>query len=69
MPQVVDQRFHLRRLAKAFVLTMFRKNAYTPALFVHIQTDVNRLTRKIKFVTSYSWQVSFLGEILWATKL
>jgi hypothetical protein len=30
---------------------MSGKNTYTPALFVHIQTDVNRLTRKIKFAT------------------
>jgi len=30
---------------------MFKQNAHAPALFMNIQTDVNRLTRKIKFVT------------------
>ena len=40
MSQVVDQFFHFRELAKRFVLAMFRINAYTPTLFVHIQTDV-----------------------------
>jgi len=49
--QVVDQCFRFRRLAKAFVLTVLSKNAHAPAFFVHIQPDVNRLTREIKFGT------------------
>jgi hypothetical protein len=51
IPQIADQCLHLRRLAKRFVLAMSGKDAHTPALFVHIQTDINRLTRKIKFAT------------------
>jgi hypothetical protein len=54
-------------LAKAFVLTMFRKNADTPALFMHIQPDVNRLTREIKFATlihgkSPFFRLDFVGN-------
>jgi len=33
------------------VLTNRRMNAHAPALFVDIQTDEDRLTREIKFVT------------------
>jgi hypothetical protein len=61
MVQVVHQCFRFRGLAKAFVFTLFRKNADTPAFFVHIQPDVNRLTREIKFATLIHGQVSFLS--------
>jgi hypothetical protein len=49
--QVIDQLVHFGRLGKCLMLAMLRKNAHAPALFMYIQTDVNRLTRKIKFVT------------------
>jgi hypothetical protein len=51
MSQVMDQRVHLRGLVKRFILAIVRKDTHTPALFVDIQTDVNRLTRKIKSAT------------------
>jgi hypothetical protein len=51
MSQVVRQGCRLRRLAEAFVFPMARVDAHLPGLLVDIQTDVNRLTRKIKFVT------------------
>ena len=60
MLQVVHQGFRFRRLAKAFVLTVFRKNANAPAFFVHIQPDVNRLTREVKFATLIHGKSPFL---------
>jgi hypothetical protein len=67
MLQVVEQFFHFRRLAKRFVLPMFRINAYTPTLFVHIQTDVNRLTRKINSANVKHGKSPF-GRILFGDK-
>jgi hypothetical protein len=49
--QVKDKLVHLGRLRKGFMLTMLRKNTHTPTLFVDIQSDVNMLTREIKFAT------------------
>jgi hypothetical protein len=49
--QVRDKLVHLGRLGKGFMLTMLRKNTHAPALFVDIQSYVNRLTGEIKFVT------------------
>jgi hypothetical protein len=51
MSHVVGQGCRLRRLAEAFVFPMPRVDAHLPGFLVDIQTDVNRLTRKIKFVT------------------
>jgi hypothetical protein len=51
MAQVMDQFVGFRRLVKRFILPILRKDTYTPALFVDIQTDINRLTRKIKSAT------------------
>ena len=51
MAQVMDQFVGFRGLVKRFILPILRKDTYTPALFVDIQTDVNRLTRKIKSAT------------------
>jgi len=51
MSQVLDQLVHFRGLVECFVLATARKNTYTPALFVDIQTDINRLTSKIKSAT------------------
>jgi hypothetical protein len=62
--QVLNQYFCFRWLAKRLVLTVFGKNAHTPALFVHIQTKINRLTRKIKFATLVHGKSPF-GWILW----
>jgi hypothetical protein len=49
--QVIGKLLHFGRLGKCFMLTMLRKNAHAPALFVDIQSDVNMLTRKINSVT------------------
>ena len=49
--KIIGQLVHFGRLGKCFMLAMLSKNAHAPALLVDIQTDVNRLTRKIKFVT------------------
>jgi hypothetical protein len=47
--QVVDQRVHLGRLGKSLMFALLRMNAHTPTLLMYIQTDVERLTRKINF--------------------
>jgi hypothetical protein len=49
--QIIHQKVYLGRLREGFMLANRRMNAHAPTLFVHIQTDVNRLTRKINFVT------------------
>ena len=51
VPQVMNQLVDFWRLAKGLILSLFRRNTHAPALLMHIQTHVNRLTRKIKFVT------------------
>jgi hypothetical protein len=51
MSQVVKQLIHFRGLVKRLILAIVRKDTHTPTLFVDIQTDVNRLTRKIKSAT------------------
>jgi hypothetical protein len=51
MPQVVKQLIHFRRLVERLILPILREDTHTPALFVNIQTDVNRLTTKIKSAT------------------
>jgi len=38
--------YPLQGLVERFILAVVRKDTYTPALFVDIQTDVNRLTVK-----------------------
>jgi hypothetical protein len=60
MLQVLAQCFRFRRLAKRFVLTVLSKDTHTPTLFVHIQSDVNRLTREIKFATLIHGKSPFL---------
>jgi hypothetical protein len=49
--QVMNQLVHFRRLAKALILTLLSRDTHAPALLVDIQTDVNRLTRKINSAT------------------
>jgi len=66
--QVRDKLVHFGRLGKGFMLTMLRKNAHAPALLVDIQSDVNRLTCKIKFVTVVHGKPPF-GEFCGLTKL
>jgi hypothetical protein len=68
MLQVMNQLIHFRGLAKYFVLAILRINTYTPALFVHIQTDVNRLTRKINSVNVNHGKPPF-GKILLGNKI
>src|SRR4030042_1526550 len=51
VPQVMNQLVHFRRLAKVLILTICRRDTHAPTLLVDIQTHVDRLTRKIKFVT------------------
>jgi hypothetical protein len=60
---------HFRGLVKRLILAILRKDTYTPTLFVDIQTDVNRLTRKIKSATlnSIHGKPPF-GEFLHRTK-
>jgi len=69
MLEVLHQCFRFRRLAKAFILTLFSKNADTPAFFVHIQPDVNRLTREIKFATLIHGKSPFLRLDFVANKI
>jgi hypothetical protein len=67
--QVLNQSFCLGPLAKRLVLTVFGKNAHTPALFVDIQTDINSLTRKIKSATlNITHGKPPFGEFLRGTK-
>jgi hypothetical protein len=69
MLQVLAQCFRFRRLAKGFVLPMPSKNADTPAFFVHIQPDVNRLTREIKLPTLIHGKSPFLRLDFVANKI
>ncbi len=67
MLQVLYQAFRFRCLAKAFVLPVFGKNANAPAFFVHIQPNVNSLTREIKFARlihgkSPFFRLNFVGS-------
>jgi hypothetical protein len=69
MSQVVKQLIHFRGLVKRFILPILRKDTYTPALLVDIQTDVNRLTRKIKSATlNITHGKPPFGEFLRGTK-
>ena len=69
MLQVLAQCFRFRRLAKCLILTALGKNTHTPTLFVHIQPDVNGLTREIKFATLIHGKSPFFGWILWVNKI
>jgi hypothetical protein len=67
--QVIDQLVHFGRLGKGLMLKMLRKNTHAPALFVDIQSDVNRLTRKIKSATlNITHGKPPFGEFLRGTK-
>jgi hypothetical protein len=67
--QVVKQLIHFRGLVKRFILAILRKDTHTPALLVDIQTDVNRLTRKIKSATlNITHGKPPFGEFLRGTK-
>jgi len=58
--QVLVQCFRFRRLAKRFLLTVLSKDTHTPTLLVHIESDVNRLTREIKFARLIHGKSPFL---------
>jgi hypothetical protein len=45
----MDQLVHLGRLRKGFMLALLGMNTHAPTLLMNIQTNVERLTRKIKF--------------------
>jgi hypothetical protein len=67
--QVIDQLVHFRRLSKRLMLKLLRKNTHAPALFVDIQTDINRLTRKINSATlNITHGKPPFGEFLRGTK-
>jgi hypothetical protein len=69
MSQILAQDFGFRRLAKRFVLPVLSKDTHAPTLFVHIQPDVNGLTREIKFATLIHGKSPFFGWILWVNKI
>jgi hypothetical protein len=74
MLEVLNQYLRFRRLAKGLVLTLLTKNTDAPAFFVHIQSDVNRLTREIKFATlihgkSPFFRLNFVGNKIIAENL
>jgi len=64
MSQVVGQGCRARRLAEALVFSMVRVDAHLPRLLVNVQSDENRLPRKIKFVTLFHGKSPFWGWIL-----
>jgi len=68
MSKIVDQRVHLRRLAKAFVFARGCRNVDLPALLVNVQTSKNRLTREIKSVTFNHGKPPF-GVGFWRNKI
>jgi hypothetical protein len=65
--KIINQLVHFGRLGKCFMLALLRKNAHAPALLMDIETDVNRLTRKIKFVTLIHGKPPF-GDFLFRNK-
>jgi hypothetical protein len=65
--QVLDQFVRGGRLGKLFILALYRKNTHSPAFLVHIQSHVNRLTRKIQFVNLFHCKSPF-GDFLVGSK-
>src|SRR5512139_1749068 len=69
MLQVLAQCFRVRRLWKPFGRRVLSKDTHTPTLFVHIQSDVNRLTREIKLATLIHGKSPFLRLDFVANKI
>ena len=66
--QIVGQFLNLGRLVESLVFKLFSMNANAPTLFVNVHTDVNVLTREIKFATFIHGKPPLGMFLLWQTK-